>query len=476
MSLALACVSAGYVLAVVLIARLGYRRTRTAADFLVAGRSLGALVGGATLAATQMSAGTFVGTVGLHYLAGVCFAWVWPGAWLGWLVAAVFVAPKLRAAGVLTIPEYCERRYRSRAVRALAAALIVAAYTIYLVAQYTASGILVSTVLGWPAWTGLAIVVASTGLYSLAGGLHGGARIDLLQATVMVMGLVVAVPYLLGHVGGLAALGRELARIDPRLVGWYYGWPELTAFGAAFGLSLAATPLEITRFMAMRDPATTRYAIGVAYVFQALIGGAVLLVGLSMRALFPALPSPDLASATMAAQVLPPLAGSLVVVAAVSAIMSTVNAILLVGAASLAHDLYGGFVRPAASDRERLWANRLAIVGLALVPVALAVRPVALVQYIVIVQASLVASVFFAPVVLGLNGRRGGPRAALASMTAGSAACAAWSRLGPAVGALDPVLASVFAGVGASVTAFVLVSLIERRPPGPAPGRPQVSP
>ena len=57
--------------AVVVIAWLSYRRTRTAADFIVAGRTLGALVGGGTLAATQISAGTFVGTVGLHYLAGV---------------------------------------------------------------------------------------------------------------------------------------------------------------------------------------------------------------------------------------------------------------------------------------------------------------------------------------------------------------------------------------------------------------------
>ncbi len=464
MSAALAVVFAGYFLAVVWLARVGYCRTRTAADFIVAGRSLGALVGGATLAATQMSAGTFVGTVGLHYLAGVCFAWVWPGAWLGWFVAAAFVAPKLRAAGVLTIPEYCEVRYGSRAVRALAATLIVAAYTVYLVAQYKASAILVSTVLGWPAWSGIAIVVASTVLYSLAGGLHGGARIDLLQGTVMAVGLTAAVPYLVGHVGGVPALGRALAQIDPRLVGWFYGWRELVAFGAAFGLSLAATPLEITRFVAMRDAATARYAIGVAYIFQAVVGSAVLMVGLAMRALFPVLPSPDLASATMAAHVLPPVAGSLVVVAAFSAIMSTVNAVLLVGAASVAHDLYGRWLRPAASDAERLWMNRAGVVVLALVPVWFATHQVALVQYIVVVQASLVASVFFAPVVLGLNWPQGGARAALASMVAGASACLVWAWARAGAGVLDPVLGSVFAGAGSSVLVFVAASAFERPP------------
>ena len=97
--------------AVVTLAWLGYRRTRTEADFIVAGRSLGALLGGATLAATQISAGTFVGTVGLHYLAGVSFAWAWPGAWLGWFVAAVFVAPKLRDLNLITVGDYFHLKF-----------------------------------------------------------------------------------------------------------------------------------------------------------------------------------------------------------------------------------------------------------------------------------------------------------------------------------------------------------------------------
>jgi SSS family transporter len=454
----LALVLVAYFAAVIALAIVGYRRTRTSADFIVAGRSLGALVGGATLAATQISAGTFVGTVGLHYLAGVCFIWVWPGAWLGWLVSAVFVAPRLRAAGVLTIPEYCERRFASRSVRALAALLIVVAYTIFLVAQYKASGIIVSTVLGWPAWTGIALVLVSTVVYSLAGGLHGGARIDLLQTMVMVVGLMAAVPYLLGHLGGVAALGRALAAIDPRLTGWFYGWRELLAFGAAFGLSLAATPLEATRFMAMRDAATARYAIGVAYIFQAIIGCTIMIVGLSMRALFPTLPSPDLASSVMAAHVLSPIAGSLLLVAAFSAIMSTVNAILLVGAASVAHDLYGRFLKPDASETARLTANRLAVLALALAPAWFAIREVTLVQFIVLAQANLIASAFFAPLVLGLNWRRGGKAAALASMLGGSIACLVWTLARPRPLGIDPI----FAGVGISLLAFVVVASLSK--------------
>jgi SSS family transporter len=458
MTLTFGLVLAGYFAAVVVLAWAGYRRTRTATDFIVAGRSLNALVGGATLAATQISAGTFVGTVGLHYDAGVCFAWAWPGAWIGWLVSAVFVAPRLRESGALTIPEYCETRFGGGLVRPLAALLIIAAYTIFLVAQYKASGIIVRTVLGWPEWSGILLVLASTVVYSLLGGLHGGARIDLLQSAVIVCGLVVAVPYLLWHVGGVRALGESLAGQDPRLTGWFYSPWQIAAFGASFGLSLASTPLEITRFIAMRSVSTARYAIGVGFIFQAIIGSAVMMIGLSIRALFPALPTPDLASSVMAAHVLTPVAGSLLIVAAFSAIMSTVNAILLVAAASLAHDLYARFLRPGAQEAERLLANRVGVVVLALVPVWFALREVALVQFIVLFHSKLIASFFFAPVVIGLNWRRATRPAALASMLVGCAVCVSWTLpAAPPLG-LDPI----FTGVGASVVTFVGVSVVTR--------------
>src|SRR5206468_7047004 len=87
-------------------------------------------------------------------------------------------------------------------------------------------------------------------------------------------------------------------------------------------------------------------------------------------------PTGDLASSVMAAHVLTPIAGSLLIVAAFSAIMSTVNALLLVAAASVVHDVYAPAVERGGGDRALLAANRLAIVALALVPVWFAVHDV----------------------------------------------------------------------------------------------------
>ena len=85
-----------YVAVVLGVSVWGYFRTATEEDFLAAGRSIGPWVGGAVLAATQISAGTFVGTLGRHYLTGVSWIWIWFGVWAGWTVSAVLVAPKLR--------------------------------------------------------------------------------------------------------------------------------------------------------------------------------------------------------------------------------------------------------------------------------------------------------------------------------------------------------------------------------------------
>jgi len=55
-------VVAGYFIITLTIGLLAGRGNKTSEDHLVAGRSIGPLIGGAALAATQLSAGTFVGT------------------------------------------------------------------------------------------------------------------------------------------------------------------------------------------------------------------------------------------------------------------------------------------------------------------------------------------------------------------------------------------------------------------------------
>ncbi len=435
--------------------------TKTEEDFIAAGRSIGPFVGGAVLAATQISAGTVVGTLGRHYLTGVSWWYIWFGVWAGWLVSAFFVAPKLRRFGALTVPDYVGARFGSETARALAGVLIVVSYTIYLVAQFQASGEIAQAVLGMRPLTAMLVLVASTALYTLLGGVRSSSYIEFLQTLIMVSGLAIAVPVLLNHAGGIRQATDFLRSLDSRLLGWYYGPKELVAFGVSFGLSIAAAPYEMTRFYSMRDERTVKQAIGVSIGFQVVIGLSVLALGLLTRVLFPNLASADQASSIMAFEVLPPIVGALLIVAMVSAIMSTVNSVLLVTGASVAHDLYGRFVRPHASQFHLVMVNRLSILVLAIIPIYFALQKLSDVQAIVVEQTKFIASFFFVPVVIGLNWRRGTAAGAITSMCGGFLACLVWEFTGQS-GFASHGIDAVEVGVGTSLVLFFVVSKLTK--------------
>jgi SSS family transporter len=462
-SLTFVVVVVAYALLLLGIGVWGYLRKQNEEEFLVASRSIGPWVGAAVLASAQISAGTFVGTLGRHYQTGVSWIWIWFGLWSGWLISAIFVATKLRRFGALTVADYVGKRFNSEGARVLTAALIIITYTIYLVAQFQASGEIGSSVFGIrPIWAML-VLVATTLFYTL-GGVRASSYIAFLQTIVMVLGLVLAIPTVLDQTGGLVELGHYLGSLDPRITGWWFSWRDLVAFSMAFGLALAAAPYEMTRYYSMRDVATVRHAIGISIGIQALIGSGVMILGLGMRGLVPVLPSADQASSVLASTVMSPLAGSLFLVGMLSAIMSTVNSILLVTGGAFAHDLYKRIMDPLASERRLLIVNRIACVGLGLVPVWFALQKYADVQAIVVEQSKFVGSFFFSPVVIGLNWKRGTKQGAIAGMLGGFVACLTWTFTGQRSFASHGI-DSVEVGVVTSALLFVVVSRLTPRTP-----------
>jgi Na+/proline symporter len=137
--------------------------------------------------------------------------------------------------------------------------------------------------------------------------------------------------------------------------------------------------------------------------------------------------------------------------------MSTVNSVLLVTGASVAHDLYGKFVRPGSSQRRLVMVNRISIVVLALIPIYFALQTYGDVQTIVVEQTKFIASFFFVPVVIGLNWRRGTAAGAVSGMLGGFLACLIWEFTGQA-GFASHGIDAVEVGVATSLLLFVVVS------------------
>lgn len=446
-----------YVVVVGAIGLFNYRRASSAEGFLVAGRSLGPIVGGATLMANQVSAGATIGMVGFHYFSGISYAWTWPMVWVGWLVAAVLVAPKIRNIKGLTLPDYFAARFESEACRALAAVFILGAYSVMLSAQFQAGGLLLMTVGGIDYRTAVSLVAGVTVVYTVLGGMYSNAYVGLLKAGLLLVAYVLAVPWLWKTVGGLNTIGAALQAMDPRLTHNWFGWRQLIAISFAVGLGIAAAPYEISAIYAMQSRRAARLAIGWSFVFQGCVGIGILLFGLSARVAMPYLHNPDLATPVLGMQLLPRGIGVLVLLAAVVTLTRTGGAILLTTASAVSHDLYAKLLRPQASDREQVFVGRMSVIFFSTIPVWFALRQFDLVNFVVIYAAKLTVSFLFIPIVVGLHWRGGTKWGALVSMAAGLSTCLAATQLGrPYVFGLDPAEA----GVLVSAIAFVGVSAL----------------
>jgi SSS family transporter len=448
---------------------ISYKKSAGEADYMVGGRSMGAWITGASLSATQMSAGTFVGTIGLHYLTGASFIWGWTGIWLAYVVGGIWIAPKLRRYsaehGGLTFPDYIGDRFNSKTARAVAAVVIVIAYIVFMSAQFQAGGVILQTLFGLPFIYGALILLLITVLYTVIGGMVAVMRTDFLQQITMAIGVVVGLPLLIIYAGGPGNIQSVLAEVGPNYLGWHFGFRDLLGFALAFGLTFVSAPYVITRYFAVPDDRTARQAVAVALFFNILTAASVAAIGLTMKVLYPQLAVADAASTVYAAQVLPPLMGALMIAAILAAIMSTVDSVLLVTGPAISHDIYYRLINPNATEAQRMRVNRIATAVTGALPILLTLQRLDIVQFIVNAYASLLASGIAIPVIVGLYWKRASTAGAIASMAIGFGVALALFILGqpplPLIGTVNPVIP----GVVVSAISMYVASILTRPVP-----------
>lgn len=457
-----AVVFASYFVLVFALGWLSLRRTESETDYWIAGGKLGWLVGGSTLAATHTSAGTFIGTIGVIYTVGWSFSWLVLTVPLAyWFIAAV-LAPRFTKDQKLTLPEFLEARYESQGVRGVSAVVILIATVVYVQAQIVAGGLIANTVFGIPVEIGMIAFTVILLAYTVVGGMVAVVYTDFIQLVIMTVGVIFAAPLAIQAVGSTGALVDALSVVRPRFFSWD-GLPTtlLITMGLAFFLGSVSTPEKLIRLYAMRDMRTIRRGILLAILAITGINLLVFILALVAVALFPALPTGDLAMPMVASAVLPPVLGTIMLAAIASAMMSTVDSLLIVAGSALSYDLYQNLINPEASLGARNWLNRLGILVVGVAPVILLLFGIGegeLVQIIVLLFTALMASSFFAPVVLGVYWRRATKHGAVASILGGVFTTFLWEVMG------NETIQPVLPGFVVSVLLMVGVSLVTTPP------------
>lgn len=452
-----------YFVVVFAIGWYSMRATSDEADYWIAGGRLGWFTGGATLAATHTSAGTFVGTIGVMYTAGWSFGWVLLSIPLAyWFVAAV-LAPRLTRVRELTLPAFMEARYYSRKVRGLAGVIVLIATVVYIQAQIVAGGLIANIVFGIPARWGMVAFTLILLIYTVVGGMIAVVYTDAFQLVVMCLGALFALPLAIRQVDGPAQLFELVESAHPLVFSWEtMPGSLLFTMGLAFFLGSIATPEKLIRLYAMKDMPTIRRGVLFAITVVTALNLIVFVLALAAIVLFPELPTGDLAMPMVATAVLPTALGSMMLAAITAAMMSTVDSLLIVAGSALSVDIYQNLFHPDVTPEGRLMVDRLGIVVVGSVPLVLLLSGVGegeLVQFIVLLFTALMAAAFVMPVVGGVLWRRATREGATAAMVGGVVVTFLWEVYGAE--AIDPVLP----GFVMSALLWVGVSLATPPPP-----------
>ena len=380
-----------YLILMLGIGWFGYRATNNLSDYILGGRSLGSFVTALSAGASDMSGWLLMGLPGAIFLHGLAETWIAIGlilgAWLNWS----FVAARLRlytekCSNALTLPEYLSRRFddNSNFLRIITAVVILIFFTIYCASGIVAGARLFENMFGFTYQSALWIGALATISYVLIGGFLAVSWTDTVQASLMIVALIIVPLMVIYDNNGVASSIAHIESIKPAYLNMTDNLDIIAIISLlAWGLGYFGQPHILVRFMAAKSINTipTAKRIGMTWMILCLAGAtAIGFFGISFYASHPELgtgvkANPETIFMELAKQLLNPWIAGIFLAAILAAVMSTLSCQLLVCSSTLTEDLYKTFLRKNASQKELVWFGRTMVLMIALIAIGLASDP-----------------------------------------------------------------------------------------------------
>lgn len=427
------------------------RRNRTETDFFLGGRGLGPFVAGLSYAASTSSAWVILGFSGFVYTLGLGALWMVPGIWAGYAVVWLYFGERLRREsleqGQLTVTDFMlqdathpQEAATRKVAASIAALLTLVCFVFYIAAQFDAAGNALAEHFAISVSQAVILGAAIVLVYSLLGGFWAVSVTDTLQAVIMLL-VATGVPLAaLFAAGGPSDVWQTLQQSMPAqymsFSGGHSGLVWLGFVVGLVGMSLGALgqPHLLSRLMAVRGEGERKAGFIVAMTWGVLVFIFMAVLGLSGRVLLPELANAETLFYQAASNYLPAVLAGVVIAATLSAVMSTVDSIMLAAAGAVAHDMgvNGRF------PNHQLLASRVVMVGIAVLAVVLTLSlPDSIFNRVLFAWSALGAA--FGPIIVWrVMGRSVTAAAVVASMLAGFSTTVLFYSLGaaPANGSL----------------------------------------
>ena len=273
----------------------------------------------------------------------------------------------------------------------------------------------------------------------------------------MVLGSITLFYFITRASGGVTAIA-DLARDEStaHLFTWNAGIPFAVLLGIAVAgsMKLLIDPRQVSRFYGLRDDESVRRGILIAVVGILVIQFCLFPLGIYAHALLDGITDTDLVIPTLIndPSVIPLAVADFLIVAIISAAMSSMDSVLLVAGSVIVNDVLGSY--QTLPERKTVMITRLGIVVIASLAALIALDPPGGIVEITIFSGSLYAVCFVPTLLIGLHWRRGTNVAAVASIVLGIAAL-----LFCRYSVLRETIHEVFPALLVSVSTYVLISL-----------------
>lgn len=383
---------AAFVLVTLIIVFRVSRQNKSAADFYAGGRNFTGTQNGTAIAGDYLSAASFLGIAGAIAVNGYDGFLYSIGFLVAWLVALLLVAELLRNTGKFTMADVLSFRLKQRPIRLAAAISTLAVVFFYLLAQMAGAGGLVALLLGITDKAGQGVVIAIVGaimiMYVLVGGMKGTTWVQIIKATLLILGAGVMTIWVLALFGfNLSAVmqgavdmagDKGEAILEP---GLQYGATALSqldflSLALALVLGTAGLPHVLTRFYTVPSAKEARksvvvaiWLIGIFYLFTLVLGyGAAALVGPERILAAPG--GQNSAAPLLAFELGGEILLGIIAAVAFATILAVVAGLTITAATSFAHDIYASIIKKGqvAPDGE-VKVARLTVVVIGIIAI-----------------------------------------------------------------------------------------------------------
>ncbi|XP_010142901.1 PREDICTED: sodium/glucose cotransporter 1 [Buceros rhinoceros silvestris] len=188
----------------------------TVSGFFLAGRSMVWWPIGASLFASNIGSGHFVGIAGTAAAGGIAIGgYEWNALVLVVILGWVFVPIYIKA-GVVTMPEYLRKRFGGQRIQVYLSVLSLILYVFTKISADIFSGaVFIQLAMGLNLYLAIFILLAITALYTITGGLAAVIYTDTLQTFIMIVGSFILMGFAFSEVGGYDVFMQKYMKAIP---------------------------------------------------------------------------------------------------------------------------------------------------------------------------------------------------------------------------------------------------------------------